>query len=69
MPGRLSEKMAAPSSAVSMKLALVLMMDTRTVDEASVRARVKRPHMAALKTMLSRKKNCRGVSGDARPYG
>jgi hypothetical protein len=39
-----------------MKFALVLMTLTRTVELASVRARVKRPHMTALKRRLSPKK-------------
>jgi hypothetical protein len=37
----------------------VLMMLTRTVEEARVRARVKSPHMTALKPRLSAKKSCR----------
>ena len=39
-----------------MKLADVFMMLTRTVEEARVRARVKRPHMMALKIRLHPKK-------------
>jgi hypothetical protein len=42
--------MIQPSTAVSMKFALVLMTLTRTVLLAKVRARVKRPHMIALKS-------------------
>ena len=40
-----------------MKFALVLMMLTRTVLLANVRARVKRPHMIALNAKFMRKKN------------
>ena len=40
-----------------MKLALVLITLTRTVLVASVRARVKRPHITALKARFIRKKN------------
>jgi len=39
-----------------MKFADVLMMDTRVVDSARVRAAVKSAHMRALKARLSRKK-------------
>jgi len=49
--------MIQPSTAVSMKFALVLMMLTRTVLLANVRARVKRPHMIALNAKFMRKKN------------
>jgi hypothetical protein len=45
-----------------MKFALVFMILTRTVDEASVRARVKRPHIMALKMRLHAKKSCYYVS-------
>ena len=41
-----------------MKLADVFMMLTRTVEEARVRARVKRPHMMALKRRFMPKKSC-----------
>ena len=41
-----------------MKLADVFMMETRTVEEASVRARVKRPHIMALKRRFRRKNVC-----------
>lgn len=54
--------MNSPSNAVSMKLALVLMTLTRTVLLASVRARVKRPHMMALKRRFIAKKNWERVS-------
>lgn len=40
-----------------MKFADVLIMLTRTVDDASVRARVKSPHIMPLKTRLRTKKN------------
>jgi hypothetical protein len=40
-----------------MKFALVLMTLTRTVELASVRARVKRPHIIALKTRFRPKKS------------
>lgn len=53
-----SEKMRAPSTALSMKFALVLITDTLTVELASVRARVNSPHITALKAMFMRKKNC-----------
>lgn len=43
---------------MSMKLALVLITLTRTVLVASVKARVKRPHIKALKVRFRRKKNC-----------
>ena len=43
-----------------MKFALVLMMETRVVEEARVRAAVKSVHIMALKARLRRKKNCRG---------
>lgn len=46
------------SMAVRMKLADVLMMLTRTVDDARVRARVNRPHMMALKRRFMPKKSC-----------
>jgi hypothetical protein len=49
--------MKNPSIAVSMKFALVLMTLTRTVLLASVRARVKSPHMMALKSRFIPKKN------------
>lgn len=38
-----------------MKLEDVFIMDTRVVDEARVRARVKRVHMKPLKTRFRRK--------------
>lgn len=60
LPGSVSEKMNSPSSAVSMKFALVLMTLTRTVLLASVSARVKRPHMMALKRRFMAKKNYSG---------
>jgi len=60
-PGNVSLKMKNPSKAVSMKFALVLITLTRTVLLASVRARVKRPHMIALKSRFMPKKNCHGV--------
>ena len=49
--------MKNPNSAVSTKLALVLMTLTRTVLLARVRARVKRPHMIALKSRFIPKKD------------
>jgi hypothetical protein len=61
-PGRLSEKMSAPRTAVSMKFEEVFMTLTRTVEVASVRARVKRPHMIALKRRLRAKKSYLSVS-------
>lgn len=57
-PGSDSLKMMKLSTAVTMKLADVLIMLTRTVEEARVRARVKRPHMMALKSRLRPKKSC-----------
>jgi hypothetical protein len=45
------------STAVTMKFAEVFMMLTRTVEEARVRARVKRPHIMALKRRLHPKKS------------
>jgi hypothetical protein len=56
-PGRVSEKMRTPMTAVIMKLAEVLMTLTLVVLEARVRARVKRPHMIPLKMRLQTKKN------------
>lgn len=47
-----------PSTAVSMKFALVLITLTRTVLVANVRARVNKPHMMALKRRFMPKKNC-----------
>lgn len=44
--------------AVIMKLAEVLMTETRTVEDARVRARVKSPHMMALKRRFMPKKAC-----------
>ena len=41
-----------------MKLALVLMIETRVVEEARVRALVKRAHIMALKARFMAKKNC-----------
>lgn len=58
-PGRDSPKMRAPRKAVVMKFDEVLMMLTRTVEKARVRARVKRPHMMASKSRFSRKKKPR----------
>ena len=45
-------------TAVTIKFADVFMMLTRTVEEARVRARVKSPHMIALKTRFIPKKSC-----------
>jgi hypothetical protein len=45
-----------------MKFALVLITLTRTVLLASVRARVKSPHMMALKSKFIPKKNCQLIS-------
>jgi len=56
-PGRVSEKMRTPKTAVIMKLADVLMTLTLVVLEARVRARVKRPHMIPLKTRFKTKKS------------
>ncbi len=42
-----------------MKFALVLMMDTRVVEEARVRALVKSAHIRALKARLREKKSCK----------
>ncbi len=42
------------------KLDEVLMMETRVVEEARVRAEVKRAHIRALKARLRRKKVCGG---------
>ncbi|KAG9868812.1 hypothetical protein KCU77_g72, partial [Aureobasidium melanogenum] len=49
-PGRVSEKIKTPRTAVIIKLADVLMTLTLVVLEARVRARVKSPHMIPLKT-------------------
>lgn len=49
--------MIQPSTAVSMKFALVLITLTRTVLLANVRARVNNPHMIALKSRFIPKKN------------
>jgi len=57
IPGNDSWKMIHPSTAVSMKFALVLITLTRTVLLANVRARVKSPHMIALKSRFIPKKN------------
>lgn len=51
-----------------MKLAEVLMTLTRTVEVASVRARVKRPHMMALKRRLRPKKSCLSISDGSGNY-
>lgn len=50
-------KMTAPSTAVSMKFADVLITLTRTVELANVRARVKSPHIIPLNARFMRKKN------------
>lgn len=42
-----------------MKLAEVLIIETRVVEEARVRADVKSAHIKALKARLSEKKTCR----------
>ena len=55
-PGNLSEKIMVPRKAVSTKLADVLIIETRTVDVASVKARVNKPHMIALKRIFKPKK-------------
>jgi hypothetical protein len=57
LPGSVSRKMIKPSTAVSIKLALVLMTLTRTVLLARVRARVKSPHMIPLNNRFSPKKD------------
>jgi hypothetical protein len=54
-PGRLSEKINALRTAVTMKLADVFITLTRTVDEARVRARVNSPHIMALKRRFKAK--------------
>ena len=51
--------MISPSMAVTKKLAEVLMMETRVVDEARVRAAVNRVHMARLKRRFRPKKIAR----------
>jgi hypothetical protein len=51
--------MISPSMAVTKKLAEVLMMETRVVDEARVRAAVNRVHMARLKRRFRPKKVAR----------
>jgi hypothetical protein len=56
-PGRVSEKMRTPKTAVIMKLADVLMTLTLVVLEASVRARVNRPHIIPLKMRFKTKKS------------
>ena len=53
--------MSADSTAVIMKFALVLITLTRTVEDASVSARVKRPHMIALKSRFKPKKAARSA--------
>lgn len=50
--------MIAPNTAVTTKFADVLITLTRTVLLASVRARVKSPHITPLKVRFSAKKNC-----------
>lgn len=62
LPGKTSLKIIAPSTAVTMKLALVLITLTRTVLLAKVSARVKRPHMTALKARFMAKKNYHMIS-------
>jgi hypothetical protein len=57
-PGNSSLNMSAPRTAVTIKFAEVLMMLTRTVEDPRVRARVKSPHITALKMRLSAKKSC-----------
>jgi hypothetical protein len=57
LPGNVSRKMIRPNTAVSMKLALVLMTLTRTVLLARVRARVKSPHIIPLNNKFSPKKD------------
>lgn len=57
-PGNVSRKISSPKMAVTRKLQDVLMTLTRTVLLASVRARVKSPHMMALKTRLHPKNIC-----------
>ena len=61
--------MASPSSAVTIKLADTLMMLTRVVEEARVRAAVKRVHMARLKRRLRPKKEARMANSTKRLVG
>jgi hypothetical protein len=56
-PGKVSEKIKTPRTAVTMKFADVLMTLTLVVLEARVRARVKSPHMTPLKTRFKTKKS------------
>lgn len=49
-------KTTKPRNAVSMKFEEVLMMETRVVEVARVRAAVKRAHMRALKARFREKK-------------
>lgn len=58
-PGKDSEKIKTPRTAVIMKFADVLMTLTLVVLEARVRARVKRPHITPLKTRFRTKKRPR----------
>lgn len=57
-PGRVSRKMIRPRMAVTIKLQEVLITLTRTVLLARVRARVKRPHIIALKMRFRPKNAC-----------
>ena len=58
-PGNFSPKTIHPENAVSMKFALVFMMETRVVEDARVRALVKRAHIRALKAKFIEKKKAR----------
>lgn len=60
-PGNDSPKMMKLSTAVTIKLADVFIILTRTEEDASVRERVKRPHMMALNRRLQPKKRPRIV--------
>jgi hypothetical protein len=63
-PGKDSEKIKAPRTAVTMKLAEVLMTLTRTVEDAKVSARVNNPHIIPLNAMLSKKKSYHMLEDD-----
>jgi hypothetical protein len=53
--GRLSRNMSSPKKAVKRKFVEVFRMETRVVEELSVRARVKSAHIRALKARLREK--------------
>lgn len=52
-----------------MKFADVFMTETRTVEDARVRARVKRPHIMALKRRFMPKKACGWLVTEERAVG